>query len=210
MNLERTEYVLSVIDQLGIVSVKQLHEIMKIGSYRHTCRIISSLESYLHVSRSREKLVYLNKDGRELIGSTREVKKSILFDHMLLANKAFIHYNCPVDWKREYAIETRGKADFSFAIQVKGLSVANKKKIVPDAVFTQNGYVYLIEIDNTRTMQDNRRKIEKYRSMWAEIKKEFGAQPKICIFTMSEKRKKEFMQLCDKLPNEILTFKEVR
>lgn len=204
MNLQRTEQILSIVDQLGAVSVKQLHEILRIGSYRHTCRVVSQLEPYLNIDRSRQKIVYLNKDGRALIGSTKEVKKSVLFDHMLLANDAFIHYDCPQDWKREYTIETAQEAEYGFAIQVKGLSVATKQKIIPDAVFSRDGYVHLVEIDNTRGMVDNRKKIEKYRAMWPEIRKQFGAQPKLCIFTRSEKRKKEFMQLCDKLPCEIV------
>lgn len=203
MNLARTEQILSVIDQLGAVSVKQLYEILKLGTYRHTCRVIAALEPYLHISRSQQKIVYLNKEGRQLIGSDKEIKKSILFDHMLLANQAFIHYNCPQDWKREYAIEIAHEPEFSFAIQVKGLSVATKKKIIPDALFTRNGYVHLIEIDNTRSMQDNRKKIEKYREMWTEIQKQFNVQPKLCIFTLSEKRKKEFSQLCEKLQSDI-------
>lgn len=206
MNLQRTEQILSIIDQLGAVSVKQLHEILRIGSYRYTCKVISTLDTYLHIDRSRQKIVYLNKDGRQLIGSSKEVKKSVLFDHMLLANDAFIHYNCPTDWKREYAIETAQETEYSFAIQVKGLSVATKQKIIPDAVFSRDGYVYLIEIDNTRGMADNRKKIEKYRQMWPEIRKQFGVQPKLGIFTLSEKRKKEFAQMCEKLPCEIVVF----
>ncbi|WP_066317052.1 replication-relaxation family protein [Bacillus sp. FJAT-29814] len=203
MNLERTEMIMSVIDRLGVASVKQLHEILKLGTYRHTCRVIGNLEPYLHVSRSREKIVYLNKEGRQLIGSEKEVKKSILFDHMLLANQAYVYYDCPADWKREYAIEVKQEPDFGFAIQVKGLTVATKKTIIPDAVFTRDGYVHLVEIDNTRSMQDNRRKISNYLDVWPEIKKKFGAQPKLCIFTLSQKRKKEFAVLCEKLPCEI-------
>lgn len=208
MNLERTERILSVIDQLGAVSVKQLHEILKIGTYRHTCRIVKQLEPYLHVSRSREKIVYLNKDGRDLIGTTKEVKKSILFDHILLTNKAFIHYNCPLDWKREYPIEIAQEPEFGFAIQVKGLTVTTKKKIVPDAVFTRDGYVHLVEIDNTRSMVDNRKKIIRYKEMWGDIRKQFGSQPKLCIFTKSEKRKREFIQMLKNIPHEVLLFDE--
>jgi hypothetical protein len=128
----------------------------------------------------------------------------MLFDHMLLANDAFIYYNCPSDWKREYVIETEQKDDYSFAIQVKGVTLATKKKIVPDAVFSSNGYIHLVEIDNTRSMQDNRKKIEKYKEMWDDIRKQFGSQPKLCIFTLSDKRRKDFLQLCGKLPNEIV------
>jgi hypothetical protein len=153
--------------------------------------------------------VYLNKEGRQLIGSDKEVKKSVLFDHILLANDAYIHYNCPLDWKREYRIETPQFAEYSFGISIKGINVTTNKKVIPDALFTRNGYVYLVEIDNTRTMQDNRKKIEKYKEMWPDIKTQFGAQPKLCIFTKSERRKKEFLSLCEKLQCEVFNFAEI-
>ena len=57
MNTERYEYVLLTIDKLGVVSVKQLHDILKIGSYRYTCKILSQLEKYLHVERSKYKMM---------------------------------------------------------------------------------------------------------------------------------------------------------
>jgi hypothetical protein len=198
MNLERTERILQTIDRLGAVSVKQLHQILKLGTYRHTCRVISHLDTYLHVSRTQQKIVYLNKAGRELIGSNREIKKSMLFDHMLLCNEAYIYYNCPLDWKREYMIETAQKPEYGFSIQLKGISVA-KKKIIPDAIFIRDGYVHLVEIDNTRAMIDNRKKIERYKEMWDDIRQHFNAQPKLCVFTKSEKRKRDFRSWCGKL-----------
>ncbi|MBD7937113.1 replication-relaxation family protein [Cytobacillus sp. Sa5YUA1] len=208
MNFNKQEKILMTIDKLGVVTVKQLHEILKLGSYRYTCKVIHELEEFLHVVRSNQKIVYLNKDGRNLIGSDKEVKKSLLFDHMLLCNQAYVYYNCPLDWKREFAIETSQEPEYSFGIQIKGLTVVNKKTLIPDAVFSRNGYVYLIEIDNTRAMPDNRKKIAKYREMWQEIAKYFGMMPKLCIFTLSDQRKREFEQLCTKMPVEILTFNE--
>lgn len=209
MNLERAEQILSVIDELGVVSVKQLHEILKLGTYRHTCRVIGQLEEYLNVLRSHQKIVYLNKEGRTLIGSENEIKKSMLFDHMLLANQVYIYYNCPLDWKRETVIEIHQEPEFAFQIQIKGVNVVKKSIIIPDAVFTRNGYIHLVEIDNTRSMQDNKKKIKKYKEIWPEIKKRFGLQPKLCIFTLSEKRKKEFLNTCEELQSEIRVFKEL-
>ena len=208
MSTERTEYVLSTIDQLGAVSVKQLHQILKLGTYRHTCRVISKLEQYLHVVRSNQKIVYLNKDGRQLIGSEKEIKKTIMFDHMLLANDAYIYYGCPQDWKREYSIEITQEPKFGAGIKIEGLTLTNKKTIIPDAVFKQEWYYCFVEIDNTRTMIDNRKKIKRYQEMWTELKKRFS-NPKLCIFTTSEKRKREFVQLCGNLPHEVFTFKEI-
>ncbi|MEK4148991.1 replication-relaxation family protein [Robertmurraya sp. FSL W8-0741] len=209
MKLERIEQILSAIDRLGVVSVKQLHEILRLGSYRHTCRVVAQLEEYLNVVRSQQKIIYLNKGGRQLIGSEKEIKKSVLFDHMLLSNEAYIYYGCPSDWKRELPIEVTQEPEFSFGIQIKGLNVTKKKTIIPDAVFSRDGYVHLVEIDNTRSTQDNRKKIQKYKEMWSEIKNRFGLQPKLCIFTMSEKRKREFAQLCEKLPCDIKSFFEL-
>lgn len=209
MITEKKEQILTTIDQLGVTSIKQLHKIINRGSYRYTCKLIQQLDTYLHVYRSKQKLVYLNKEGRQLIGSEKEVKKSVLFDHMLLSNEAYIHFNCPVDWRREYPIETLQEPRRMLDIKIMGLNVVNKKKVIPDAVFSRNGYVYLIEIDNTRSMQDNRKKVDKYREMWQDIKKHFNAQPKLCIFTVSEKRKKDFIKLCEKLPSEVFCFNEL-
>lgn len=209
MNWDRTERILQTIDRLGVVSVKQLHEILRLGTYRNTCRIVSKLEEFLHVDRGRQKIVYLNKEGRKLIGSDKEVKKSILFEHMLLSNQVYIFYNCPHDWQREYVIETSEEPEFDWGIQVKGLTVVKKKTIVCDAMFKRNGYVYLVEIDNTRSMTDNRKKIQKYKEMWSDIKREFGLQPKLCIFTHSEKRKREFLRLCERIPCEVILYKEI-
>ncbi|MCK6203911.1 replication-relaxation family protein [Bacillus infantis] len=209
MNTDRFEHILSVIDNLGVVTVKQLHHILQLGSYRHTCRVISQLEEYLTVVRSNHKIVYLNKEGRQLIDSDKEIKKSMMLDHMLLANRAYIHYGCPQDWKREYPIQIEQKPRLSFGIEIKGLTITDKKTIIPDAVFTQGWYNCLVEIDNTRNMQDNKKKISKYIEWWEEIKKHFGTQIKLCIFTHSLKRKKDFIDLCKNIPNEVRTFQEI-
>lgn len=208
VNTDRVETVLTTIDKLGVVTVKQLHQILKFNNYRKTCRIVQGLEEYLHVERSRQKIVYLNKEGREFIGSNREVKKSLLFEHSLLANDVFIHYDCPLNWKREHVIEIEQKQlNLSF-IKVQGLSVVNKVKIVCDAYFERNSYTHIIEIDNTRKMIDNRKKIKKYLDTWEEIRSKYQ-NPKLCIFTKSQKRKREFVQMLENIPHEVLCFEEL-
>lgn len=209
MNTERMELVLSTIDKLGAVSVKQLHEILKLGSYRYTCQVVSKLEKdYLNAYRSKQKIVYLNGEGRQLIGSNRVVNKSTLFEHMLLTNQVFIHYNCPVSWRTEHPIEIEQKqADLSF-IKVEGLNVISKIKIIPDAYFERNGYTHLIEVDNTRKMIDNRKKIQKYLEMWPMIRKQYQ-NPKLCIFTKSQKRKREFSNLLKNILSEVYYFDEL-
>jgi hypothetical protein len=208
MNIERMERVLSTIDRMGIATIKQLHEVLKMGSYRNTCKIVNQLEKYLHVDRSKHKIVYLNKEGREFIGSDREVKKSQLFEHMLLANEVFIHYGCPVTWKREHVISVRQEPAYTFQIQVKGVSIKSDVKIIVDAFFERNGYTYLIEIDNTRKMVDNKKKIQKYLELWPMIREKYQ-NPRLCIFTKSEKRKKTFLEWTRNITKEIKTFDEI-
>jgi hypothetical protein len=57
-------------------------------------------------------------------------------------------------------------------------------------------------------MVDNRKKIQKYLEMWPEIKMKYQ-NPKLCVFTHSEKRKKEFLNWTKNIPNEIHIFKEI-
>ncbi|GIN74053.1 hypothetical protein J14TS2_45280 [Bacillus sp. J14TS2] len=209
--MNRTEMILTLIDRLGVVSVRQLHDILKLGTYRNTCRVINQLSTYLNVVRSKEKIVYLNKEGRELIASNNEVKKSILFDHMLLANEAYIYFNCPIDWKREQITEVIKEPEYSFRIQVKGLKQAvESKKIISDSIFTRNGYVHLIEIDNTRQMSDNLKKIKNYESMWDDIKQKYKLQPILYFFTVSENRKRKLARACKSLRAEVLSFSEIK
>lgn len=208
MNIERTELVLKAIDKLGVVSVQQLYKILGLGSYRYTCKIVQDLEPYLNVDRTKKKVVYLNKKGRDFIGSNREVKKSLLLEHMLLTNEVYIYYGCPISWKREYVIHIgKGKQGLDF-IQVKGLKLVTQEKIICDAFFERNGYGYIIEVDNIRDMKDNRKKIERYLEKWPEIRKQFQ-NPRLCIFTKSEQRKKTFRELLRNVPNEVYLFEEI-
>lgn len=209
--MNRTERILTLIDRLGVVSVRQLHAIFKLGTYRNTCRVINQLSPYLNVVRSKEKIVYLNKDGRELIASNNEIKKSVLFDHMLLANEAYIHFNCPLDWMREVITEVVKEPEYSFGIQVRGLKQAvESKKVISDAIFTRNGYIHLIEIDNTRQMSDNLKKIKKYESMWGDIKQKYKLQPILYFFTVSESRKRKLAAACKNVRVEVFSFKDIK
>ncbi len=207
MNIERTEKILQVIDQLGAVSVKQLHEIMNLGTYRNTCRIVNQLSPYIHEMRKQQKIIYLNKYGRELIGSTKEIKAGPLIDHTLLTNQAYIYFNCPVDWKREYAIEVQQDDGYDFGIKIKGMSATVKKRIIADAMFSRNGYMHLIEIDNTRSMKDNKTKIEKYREI---IKLRKLNNAKVIFFTTTNIRKDKLSKWLNGLNHEVFTFDEIK
>lgn len=182
MRQERLESLLMTIDTLGMCKIKHLQQIHDLKSYRNACRVVKQLSPYIHETfHNKEKVIYLNKDGRDLIGSRKEVKKNSLIEHTLLANEAYLYFRCPLDWKREYTLEEETKIT---GLKLGGLQLA-KKKVIADAAFSKNGYLHLIEIDNIRDMADNRKKIEMYLSL-------LWPSQKLFIFTTTEDRKRKF------------------
>jgi hypothetical protein len=200
---------LTTIDRLGIVKIKHLQEIHEL-SYRNMCRIITTqlrpfiCETYFQ----KEKVIYLNKKGREFIASDKEearVNDKTL--HALMRNEVYIHFQCPADWKNESPIEISLTGPYKSDIVVNGTSLTPKKRIVPDAKFSRNGYVHLIEVDNERKMIDNKKKIESYRELLAEYK---DGIPILYFFTKTEHRKKQLKEWLKGIRHEVLTFDEIR
>jgi hypothetical protein len=155
----------------------------------------------------KEKVIYLNKAGKEFIASTSEESKRGLMLHTLMRNEVYIHFKCPYDWKNEYTLEVDSKPQNSFQIQFKGLSLSNKKKVVADAVFKRNGYLHLIEVDNERKMIDNKKKIENYREVLPAYKND---SPILYIFTKTENRKQKFEEWLKGINHKVITFEEIR
>lgn len=157
----RIESLLTTIDHLGIVKIKHLQVIHDLKSYRNACRVVKQLSPYINESfHNKEKIIHLNKAGRELIGSINEENKRSLLDHTFLRNEVYIYFKCPHDWKNEYSIEFEEKTINSFGISFGNMPVVSKRKIIADAVFNRNGYMHLIEVDNQRKMIDNKKKIQ--------------------------------------------------
>ncbi|WP_155890059.1 hypothetical protein [Peribacillus kribbensis] len=180
------------IDQLGMTTIKHLRSIHDLKSYRNACRIVGKLKPYIHETfYNKEKVVYLNRDGRELIGSSHEVKKSGQIEHTLLRNEAFVYFNCPLDWKpeREFVVNlpVENKLDFI----VSGVNVVNKKKVVCDASFSRNGYLHIVEIDNKRAMADNKTKLDTYKEIFPHLKQIYNQIPTLYFFTTTQQRKKK-------------------
>ncbi|USK85748.1 replication-relaxation family protein [Peribacillus asahii] len=199
------------IDQLSMAKIRHLQQIHELKSYSNACRVIKQLSPYVHETmHNKEKVLYLNKEGRQLIGSTKEVKKNTLIEHTLLRNEAYLYFNCPIDWKTEYRIESKEKVP-TFDIQFKGLSPATKK-VVSDAAFTRNGYLHLVEIDNTRSMSDNYKKIESYVNMLADVRERLGLIPALYIFTHTNHRRRKFESWMKKhnIRGEVKTFEEIK
>jgi hypothetical protein len=167
---------------------------------------VQQLEEYTHQTfYDREKVIYLNKEGRKLVASTKEVKKSPLLEHILLRNEAYLYFGCPSDWKTEYSLETKQQELSSLDIKIgAGLKIKNQKKVVADAVFTREWYLNIVEIDNTRNMIDNKRKIELYREVMKDLK-----VPKLWYLTTTDDRKKKLLEWMQGMRCEVRTFGEI-
>ena len=201
------------IDKLGAAKIAHLQKIHELKSYRNACRVIKQLEEYTFVAYHRKhKVLYLNKVGRDLIGSNSEVKKPSILDHMLYCNEAYIDLNCPIDWNREVQFELlqpRTMSDLDIKIMGSSLKVASSsKKIVADAAFNRNGYTHLVEIDNTRKMIDNQKKMEAYRELF-NITKDKTLM--LLIYTTTNDRKQKFEKMLRdyKLSGKVKTFQEI-
>lgn len=190
---------------MGMAKIKHLQAVHDLKSYRNACRVVKQLKPYIHETyHEREKVIYLNKTGRELIGSEKEVKNNFLIAHTLLRNEAYLHFNCPLDWKTECPLETSQEGLSQFQIQVQGIKPIYKKKVVADAVFNRNGYLHIVEIDNARKMTDNKKKIELYREMMPKWK-----NPILYIFTHTVDRQRKFEAWLKGVKAEVKLFKEI-
>jgi hypothetical protein len=190
-----------------MVKINHLRQIHDLKSYRNACRVVQQLAPYTNETYfEKEKVIYLNKKGRELIGSTKEVNNHLM-QHTFLRNEVYIYFGCPRDWKNEHPLETTIMPENTFNIQLKGFNLGSKKKVICDAVFKRNGYLHLIEVDNARKMIDNKKKIETYREILPAFKEE---TPILYIFTTTEDRKRKFESLLKGIRHEVKTFGEIR
>ena len=169
-------------------------------NYRYACYVISKFKHYLNTTYfQKEKVFYLNKDGRNLIGSDNEITKATQIEHNLLKNEAYIHFGFPMDWQLEKGLSYKMEKQTELSkmgiktpspshieIKTQGFEI---KRLVSDAYFSRNGYEHFIEIDNTRDMKDNKKKIEQYEKALKNMQK-------LEIFTTTNNRKEKFEKWC--------------
>ncbi|MFS0780118.1 hypothetical protein [Bacillus sp. 1P06AnD] len=151
-------------------------------------------------------MYYLNKAGRSLIGSDKEIKRASNIEHSLLRNDAYLYLNCPLDWQSEAVLEYVVEQPRTAGIIVKGMAVATKNKMVADAVYKRNGYTHIVEIDNVRDMIDNKKKLQSYKDCFRYLD-----TPRLEIFTTTQDRKKKFEKwlLEYKLRGEVLLYSDI-
>lgn len=205
----RIEQLLMTINRLGAATIRQVHGIHpELKTYRNACYALKQLEPYTNTTfYNREKVFYLNKSGRDLIGSEKEFKVSQKLEHTLLRNEVYIYLNCPIDWQNEKVIEYASESPNLNGIIVRGVNVAKRNKIVSDGYYLRNGYTHIVEIDNKRDMKENHKKIIAYKECFKYLD-----TPRLEMFTntLDRKRKLEKWMIENKLRGEIKTYEEIR
>jgi hypothetical protein len=125
---------------------------------------------------------YLNKKGRDYIGSDNEVSYSLQIDHHLMRNDLYIHFKCPKGWQIERKI--------SFGV------IGKEHFIVPDACFSKDGVWNFIEIDRVQKMVKNQEKIKYYSELSPIMEAHYKYKPVIIFYTARSSRKGKFQELC--------------
>ena len=205
---EKIETLLTLIDTLGMATAEQLRAMHDMKSLRNSYFILKKLEPYTHsMFLERKKVYYLNKTGRNFIGSTKEIKRTQNIGHNLKRTDVYLYLNKPLDWEVEKVFEYQENQNASqLDIVIKGLNVSKKKRVVADASYTRNGYTYCVEIDNELDMLDNHNKIKSYASLFPHLK-----NPRLLFFTttMNRKIKLEKWMFTYKIPGEVKTYAEI-
>jgi hypothetical protein len=178
---QRDYSILTTLDLLGMATRSQLQAIHQLGSNRNATRILKNLEKYTSHFRVIENIYYLNKEGRELIGSTKVVTKTLQYEHTIMRNDIYVHFQCPKNWMNEYVIP------------------AKEFRIVADSVFQAEKEVYFLEVDNMQKMKQNYEKIDKYKrfkemGLWQQ--QNAGHFPTLLFYTTKDNRQNQLREYC--------------
>lgn len=199
MKLEKKEMILQKIDEFQVVSVKQLHEILNLGSYRYTCKLVQELEEYLVVERTKQKKIYLNNRGKEFIGSTSvfSEERDYFFE-----NEVYLFFHKPTTWKKDVELSLQPSLD---GIKVSGLKVVAPNTIKVPAMFIKEDCICLVEMDTYETMKENEERINWYKEFFQARKDQ-----KYILFymTKTEGRKRRLEELLETIVSEVFVVKE--
>lgn len=193
--IERHERILSSLDKLQYATVKQLHRLHDLKSDRNCYRILRQLkdDKLVNFIKREMNIYHLTKEGRELIGSEKELPKSRVMDHILMRNDLFIYLGCPPSWTIEQEVEV------------------GKEVIRSDAYFRKNKEHYFVEVDHTQPMKENRKKILSYEKMNAAHRKQFDADINLVFYTVSQIRKQKLEQFAKgKVPIQVYSVTDLR
>jgi hypothetical protein len=108
--LQREDAILSSLKKLDYLSRSQLQRLHHLSGDRNARRVLANMNRYLSYLRgdNGENVYYLNKSGRERIGSNVIRQKTNQTGHFLMRADAYIHYTGSQDWRNELKFSVEG------------------------------------------------------------------------------------------------------
>lgn len=174
--LQREEEILLSLKKLDYLSRSQIQTLHRLGQERNARRVMQELKDYVSSFKDGENVFYLNAKGRERVNCTKVRKRSDKARHAVMRNYLYIAYGCPATWKNEVKFTLQGIVS-----------------VTCDAYFMQDRRYHIIEVDNTQTMAENRKKINSYRKLIEN--NAFELQPQFIWLTKTPYRKKQLEKL---------------
>jgi Replication-relaxation len=163
----------------------QIRKVHRLGKVRNANRILRDLSGYLTATRDGyESIYYLNKAGREFVGSEKIVKKTSRMEHTIMRNEFFIYLGLPTQWQNEVKLSD------------------GDGTVIADAWFKKEKFWYALEVDNLQSMANNRKKIEIYKGLHRRkrIEKHTGSELRLVWLTTTEHRRKQLQEACAGIP----------
>jgi hypothetical protein len=192
---ERQEKILLSLKKLDYLNREQLQKIHRLGQKRNANRILQDLSPYLSSYREDYSTIYyLNAKGRDYVNSDKIRKKTNFVQHVLMRNDFYIFSGYPHEWKNEIKLSD------------------GEYTVVCDAWFKSNGKYHILEVDHCQSMNENKKKIEKYKGLYENesIEEHFGYFPLLIWLTTTELRKKKLTELCKGIPYLIYTINDIK
>ena len=183
------------LDRFVFLSRSHLQRLHRLGGDRNAQKVLKSMEEYLYSFREvgYGAVYYLNRFGRQMIGSQKVVKRTVQARHTLMRNDFFFFVGCPGNWRNEIKV-TDGQTT-----------------LVSDALFKKDGRYNFVEVDNTQSMTENGAKIRRYREMFDRglFQKEYGYFPTLHIVTVSRSRTRRFVEMCKGMPAKVYYHQDI-
>src|SRR5690625_1026639 len=177
--IARQERILSTLADLTYATSKQINNAINLGGDRNARRILYEMENDKLVGslRRESKVYYLAGKGGDLIGKDNPRLKRSQIDHAVMRNELRARLGYPKDWCNEVPIKINGEVI-----------------VIADAVYSEGGRLYFVEIDNQTSMQTNNSKIKRY----AKIVRNLKQSATLGWYTMVESRKRKLRENTEK------------
>lgn len=192
----RDEAILLLLKRCDFMTRDQIRRYFRIGTVRHTNRLLRGLSEYLSTVRDGyQSIYYLNRNGRNYVDCDKIRKNGGHVYHTILRNELWLHFGCPPDWKNEIKVSD------------------GKTNVIVDAMFTQSLRYHFLEVDRTQTMAENRAKIKRYKELANNglLTERLGHFPTVIWLTTTELRRKQLQEACKTLPiAKVYTIEDIK